>query len=463
MSSLAETIYLSSPVSVQKILLNQFGRRLKKQRFGSEFHSLEAFLDESQWYGAEDIQKYQEEHFLSLARHAIDSVPFYNAWAKSASLAAENITSLDDLGKFPIIDKSDVASDPQNFLSSAFDPSRRVHGHTSGTTGSPLDLWYSTHNVIFTAAVDWRQKRWAGLSPENCGAFLLGRTVVRPTKSAPPFGHFIKALKQLWLSSFHLSDDRFAWFAKELETNRVEYIEGYPSTLATFAAFADRRGVRLPMKAAVTSSETLYEYQRELIERIFECKLYDFYGLAERTAFGTECRQGGNKHLNFEYAINEIVDQSGVPVANGETGSLVGTGLTNYVMPLIRYKVSDQISITDQQCACGRQMQLMSNAATKSEDMVRTADGREISPSILTHPFKPFSQVEKSQIIQEDVSYLRVLIVLREGNFDEVVDGLRKGLSDRLGSDMQIDFERVDDIQRSANGKYRWVVSRLSR
>jgi len=462
MSSVAERIYLNSPAYIQSILLNQYGRRLTKQRFGDEFRSLEAFLDESQWYGAEDIQGYQEERFLSLARHAIDSVPFYNAWAKSANLGAEDITSLEDLRKFPIIDKVDIRSDAQKFLSTAFASSRRVHGHTSGTTGSPLDLWYSRHNVIFTAAVDWRQKRWAGLSPINCGAFLLGRTVVRPTKTAPPFGHFIKPLNQLWLSSFHLSADRFEWFAEKLEAHGVEYIEGYPSTLATFAAFADRRGVRLPMKAALTSSETLYEHQRELIERVFECKLYDFYGLAERTAFGTECGQGGNKHLNFEYSINEIVDESGIQVAHGRTGSLVGTGLTNYAMPLIRYKVSDQIAFSDRQCTCGRRMQLMSNVSTKSEDMVRTADGREISPSILTHPFKPFSQVEKSQIIQEDVEHLRVLIVLREGNFDDVVNGLRKGLSDRLGSEMQIDFERVDDIPRASSGKYRWVVSKLN-
>jgi phenylacetate-CoA ligase len=184
--------------------------------------------------------------------------------------------------------------------------------------------------------------------------------------------------------------------------------------------------------------------------------------LAERTAFGTECHEGQNKHLNFEYAINEIVDENGASVAHGKTGYLVGTSLTNFVMPLIRYKVSDQISFSDTQCGCGRHMQVMSNVSTKSEDMVRTADGREISPSILTHPFKPFSQIEKSQIIQEDVGHLRVLIVLREGDFDDVADGLRKGLHDRLGSEMQIDFEKVDDIQRASSGKYRWVVSKLN-
>jgi phenylacetate-CoA ligase len=462
MSSVAERIYLSAPSFAQKLLLDQFGRRLKKQRFGKQFRDLEAFLDESQWYGADDIKRYQERQFLKLARHAFHSVPFYNNWARSAGLSVDHVRSIEDLDKFPIIDKTDILNDPKEFISSAVDRSQRVHGHTSGTTGSPLDLWYSPYNVIFTAAVDWRQKRWAGLCPKSRGAFLLGRTVVKPTTTVPPFGHYIKPLNQLWLSSFHLSEDRFPWFAEALKRYEIEYVEGYPSTLATLAAFAERAGVRLPMQAALTSSETLYDHQREMIERVFECKLYDFFGLAERTAFGTECHEGQNKHLNFEYAINEIVDENGASVAHGKTGYLVGTSLTNFVMPLIRYKVSDQISFLDRQCGCGRHMQVMSNVSTKSEDMVRTADGREISPSILTHPFKPFSQIEKSQIIQEDVGHLRVLIVLREGDFDDVADGLRKGLHDRLGSEMQIDFEKVDDIQRASSGKYRWVVSKLN-
>lgn len=461
-NALAEKLYLSSPAYLQRILINQFGRNLKRTRYDDTYRKIEVLLAETEWFDASSIASYQEAKFLEMARHAIGTVPYYRAWARSTGLKSEDLRSLADLRRFPLIDKSAVRAAPNEFLSESVPAKARIHGHTSGTTGSPLGLWYSQYNVTFTAAVDWRQKRWAGVDQSDRGAYLLGRTIVRPDRSRPPFGHYIEPLRQFWFSSFHLSDDYFPWFEKQIEKHRVAYIEGYPSTLATFAKFADRRNKRLSMKAAFSSSETLYPEQRELIEHVFDCRLHDFFGLAERTAFATECGATNGKHLNFEYALNEVVDHAGNPVGSDQTGFLVGTSLTNLVMPLIRYKTSDQVTLLSGDCRCGRKMPMISNVATKWEDIIVTPDGRHVSPSILTHPFKPFDEIEKSQIVHESPDRLRILLVMRTGNLEEVTAELEKGLRRRLGDEIQIEFQRVDDIPRAANGKYRWVISKVN-
>ena len=97
------------------------------------------------------------------------------------------------------------------------------------------------------------------------------------------------------------------------------------------------RGERLPLKAAITSSETLYDFQREAIERAFQCRVFDYYAAAERVVFAVECDQHSGHHLCEEYGITEIVDDEHRPLPAGTEGIMVGTSLHNLGMPMIRY------------------------------------------------------------------------------------------------------------------------------
>jgi len=216
------------------------------------------------------------------------------------------------------------------------------------------------------------------------------------------------------------------------------------------------------MNATFTSSEPLYESQKELIQKVFKCRNFDYYGLAEKVVWATECECHVGKHLNMEYGITEIVDKDGVRLTGRKKGYVVGTSLINYGMPLIRYKTTDVSNITLDKCACGRESPRLSDVLTKEEDRIYTRDGRMISASVLTHPFKPLKGVEKSQIIQKKLGHIIVKLVLSGGgitNSQERV--LISELKKRIGDDVHVDVVVVDDIPRSANGKYRWVISEV--
>jgi phenylacetate-CoA ligase len=98
---------------------------------------------------------------------------------------------------------------------------------------------------------------------------------------------------------------------------------------------------------------------------------------------------------------------------------------------------------------------------TKAEDIVVTPDGRMVSPSILTHPFKPLVQVLKSQLIQDRLDHIIVKIVPSSDFGVTDREHLIRELQLRLGSSMSIDVELVGDIPRESSGKYRWVISHL--
>jgi phenylacetate-CoA ligase len=112
-------------------------------------------------------------------------------------------------------------------------------------------------------------------------------------------------------------------------------------------------------------------------------------------------------------------------------------------------------------CACGRTARRIADVTTKAEDLVVTPDGRFISPSVLTHPFKPIQNLRMSQLIQERADLLRVKLV-PGGSFGPKDEAqLKAALQERVGAGMTIVVEVVEDIPREPSGKFRWVVSKV--
>jgi phenylacetate-CoA ligase len=240
-------------------------------------------------------------------------------------------------------------------------------------------------------------------------------------------------------------------------------LDGYPSTLYILATYFRSRGERFPVRAVITSSETLYDFQRELIEQTFECRVFDYFAAAERVIFATECEQHIGHHLCSEYGITEVVDRQGEALAPGEAGVLVGTSLHNLGMPLLRYVGNDVTVRRPLPCSCGRGLPLMEDVATKAEDIIALRDGRMISPSVLTHPFKPMHSVEASQVIQEDYDLVRIKIV-PFGNFGEPErNHLVQEFKARLGEDVEVIVEETDTLPRTASGKFKWVISKVDK
>ena len=211
-----------------------------------------------------------------------------------------------------------------------------------------------------------------------------------------------------------------------------------------------------------TSSETLFDYQRSAIESAFACKVFDAYGMAERAVLATECDHHRGHHLNSDYGVTEFLDGARQPAAAGTMATILATSLHNFAMPFIRYETSDASALSCSACTCGRGFPVMRNVTTKQEAIVTLPDGRLISPSVLTHPFKPMHNIAESQIIQEQVNELIVKIVKRPAytSADEAM--LVAGFHERLGRDVRILVVYVDEIPRTANAKFKWVISSIT-
>jgi phenylacetate-CoA ligase len=456
-----EVAYRRSPIPVQTLLLNLKAVELYLERYGPKFRRLFDQFVERQWRPMAEQAAYQDEQLRRLIQHAYESVPYYRDVMNERGLTPSDFKGTGDLPKLPVLTKDDVRRHHHRLMSTKYPKLLLRHGHTSGTTGSPLDFHYDINTCVIHHVADWRYKLGAGLTYGQPYASVLGRVIVPISQDRPPFWRKNYINNQLFMSSFHLKRENLPYYFDKLSAANVQTIEAYPSTAYLLARYLLDTGQHFPLKSVLTSSETLFDDQRAAIESAFRCKVFDAYGMAERVVFATECDQHSGLHLNTDYGYVEYLDSQDRAASPGALAKVVATGLHNFAMPLIRYTTGDASALKSGTCRCGRGFPLVESVTTKWESIVTLPDGRLISPSVLTHPFKPMKNVRESQLIQERIDELIVKIVRREGYSDRDDAALIAGFHERLGDQIKIRIVHVDSIPRTNNAKFRWVISQI--
>jgi phenylacetate-CoA ligase len=459
MSGLKERLYDRLPVGIQNAVVSRYGRTILKERFGPEFERWSEFLERSERFGRDELGAYQDERLRETVRHAYETVPYYRGLFDALRLKPSDIAGRADLPKLPILSREVVAREGERLLSTALRHRDIVRTTTSGTTNNPLPVFWDHTIAVLNNACLWRSRRWAGFEFGRPYATLMGRLIVPGSRRRPPFWRLNAPWNQLLLSPIHLTEETAPLYLAAMRERRVEALETYPSFAYVLARYAESEGEHLPLRAVFTTGEPLLALQRAVIEERFQCRVFDAYGQAERVVFSSECEEHCGHHLYEEYGITELVDGDGNPVADGALGRIVATGLHNRAMPLLRYALGDVTSRTGSACRCGRELALFGGVTTKSEDIIVTADGRMLPATIMTGFFSEIRGTLKTQIVQESPDEIIVKLVVGDGFSLGEQALLERNLRQRLGPDMKIMFERVDDIPLSPRGKFRWVVS----
>lgn len=113
-------------------------------------------------------------------------------------------------------------------------------------------------------------------------------------------------------------------------------------------------------------------------------------------------------------------------------------------------------------CACGRGLPLLQKIEGRSTDFLTAVDGTVMHGLALVYIVRELAQVRSFKIIQESLLRTRVLLVclprLDAATRAAIVAGFRA----RLGAQVDVAIEEVDDIAAEASGKYRYVVSRVT-
>jgi len=425
-------------------------------REGRRFRQVLEEIRETQWLDKKRLDEFQTEHVIAIVEHAAKHVPYYRRLFADYGLRPGDISSLEDLRKIPYLTKEEIIRDPQAFVAENV-RGFIFKGSTSGTTGTPLKILQDLSSIVREHAFLYRNLEWAGFRKGERRAWLRGDMIVPVDQRQPPYWRKNRIGDMLMMSSYHLSEQNAPSYIAALEKFDPTVIQAYPSSISFLARFLDSKGRRYGgdnLKAVITSSETLLSEQAALIEDRMGCRVFDHYGTFERVVMISTCEQG-QLHVASDYGYMELEN-----AADGTT-QIIGTGFNNWVMPLLRYKSNDSVTVgeADRLCLCGRQFPLIKRVRGRMDEHLLTVDGRRITR--LGPIFSGMYNIAESQIVQERIGEV-VIFVVPFGEFSEVDKSkLIKNATERLGSDTRVIVQVMSEITRGSNGKLRTVVNRL--
>jgi phenylacetate-CoA ligase len=454
------SIYSKMPVSVQNVLCSIEGYRLKNQRFNKTFDEILAFLNTTHHWTSDQILAYKEEHLSKIIGHAFNTCPYYKKKYSNYGLTPADFKCLDDLQKFPILTKEEVRLHWKAMVSLDFTAKDLIHYHTSGTTGTALDFYWTRYSIPYYWAMEVRyKKRFCNTQELNLA--LTGKPTVSINVNKPPYWRFVKPFNQYRIDMQHIAPNKINDIVNFINHKHFGYFGGYCSILTALALEIEDAGLKIehPPSHIFTGSETLYDYQIDIIKRVFEnVQIHLNYSFSEQAAFASHCIN--NKyHEDFEFGHIELVNT--IFHQNGRVGEILATGFMNFGMPFIRYEVGDTAVFSDIKCKCGSKAQIIDKIMGRTEDYIITPEGVKLQR--FDYLFKDTNQIKECQVVQKQFGEVLLRIVKR-ANYSIVTEQeLIKKINIYISPTIAIKFEYVNEIPRTKAGKFKAVVSELSK
>ncbi|MEW6035124.1 MAG: AMP-binding protein [Candidatus Micrarchaeota archaeon] len=406
--------------------------------------SLLAQMRSDQWKSPEELRATQEKKLRELFEYAKNKVPYYRK-----KFEGRTVRSLDDLPALPILRKQDIRSNTLSLISSAYRESSLKKMSTSGSTGTPLDIYHSAGESAYGPAFEMRQLTEAGIGPFDKVVHIIYHN------GKPRLLQNLGIFRRHYLS---MHDDEKANL-KKLKEMKPKALICHPS-YALPMAHANQGDGALKIEKLFSYAELLTPKARAFLEASFGAKVYDMYGSMETSWLAWQCEKG-SMHLHSDHVIAEIVDEQGRPVKDGEYGNIVVTPLWQRAMPLLRYSLGDRTAIGEK-CACKRGLQTLKPIEGRDDDFIVLPSGRPISGRFVGVFIRDIPGAVLFQARQDNEGELKILIVTEDGK----IDGKdRKKLSDDLNAffpeKLDIKVELVESIPRGRSGKLQSVVSSL--
>lgn len=417
-------------------------------------------MERSQWWTAEKIEQLQLARLRALLNHAQHHVPYYRELFAKMSFDPQQVHSLADLTRLPLLGKADIRAGGDAFKSITAQKLRRFS--TGGSSGEPLIFYLGKERVSHDVAAKRRATRWWGVDIGDREIVVWGSPIELKAQDT------IRLLRDRLLRStlfpaFNMSTAKLDRFIQYIHRYRPKMLFGYPSALSHIASYARARNISfsgLKIRVACVTSERLYDEQRDLISTTFGCQVANGYGGRDSGFIAHECPEGG-MHITAEDIVVEIVDPEGRPVPAGTSGAIVITHLATRDFPFIRYMTGDVGTLDGGTCTCGRGLPLLKRIEGRSTDFVMAQDGTVLHGLALIYILRELPQVRAFKIIQESLSQTRVLLVALPALDAPQRALIARQFQVRLGVGVEIVIDEVQQIPPEASGKFRYVISKV--
>lgn len=421
-------------------------------------------LLESEHWPVERLQRLQLERLQALLRCAYAHTPYWRELMDARGIHPEDIRSLDDLCRFPLLEKNTLRERREEMVWRG-EGTRLQMVRTSGSTNEALEFYTSSTREAHINAARMRGHEWLGVRRGEKELYYWGSPVELSKQDR------IKQVRD-WLindgltNGFEVTPERLKEYYRYWLEWRPKCIFGYPSTFVLTVTMAESLGLDLKelrnrgLTVIVTTSEMLSDVDRQLISEGFGVPVRDSYGLREAGLIGHECAEG-TMHCMDEQVILETIDPETLEPTDGE-GELVVTNIVGPAFPVIRYRTGDIVTLSQQPCACGRNLSSVRISGGRAVEFVVTKEGKWVVGYSFIYIARSVPGIVKFQVVQEKIGEIHIRLAV-DGRFPaDGIELVKSKAAQRLGGDDEIRVQIVDDIAPARSGKYRPVISKVA-
>ena len=409
----------------------------------------------------DEIRRFQWEKLKALLEYSARHVPYYRDVFKRLGAEPGDIKTRKDLESLPVLRKDDIRANSDALISEIYPRSGLDPDSTGGSTGKNLYFHVCRESDEARRANNIRQNRWIDIEIGDKTALLWGTAfdLERAKKITNAIKYHFS--NTLLLSAYRMDEDSLGDYVKRLRRFKPDMMVGYPSALSHFAASlieAGETGIR--PRAVLLSGETLYDHQREVMEKAFQAKVYNHYGCREFGAIARECKQRNGLHIAAERVlleVNPVTDTA----AGERVSELLVTDLDSFGMPFIRYAIEDMGSITWDKCPCGLGLPRLETAIGRTFDVVRAPNGNFLGGTFWTILLRKKQGIERWQVIQEKLDELTIAFIPTEDFSDEIRQYVIGKVREACGDEMKVRFELKPSLDSTPTGKHRFVISKI--
>jgi len=410
-------------------------------------------LMSNQWLSPAELNELQNRKLRTVVKHAYENVPYYHNLFDSVDLKPKDIQTTEDLMKIPITSRTDIQrQSPDQTISRGVDSERCIKLRTSGTTGVPLTVYLTPTEHRFRGLIELRGLLSIGLKPNDRLVFI-----------GPSGKHNVRWFQRLGLfrsikiSPFIDAEHQIQQAKKFKPT--ILWI--YPSFLKVLIrSLNERNAEEIEPRLLMTLGEVLDEDTYDAVKALWEVEILNFYGSIEFGRIAWECHDHKGLHINMDSVIVEYINNDKTILAN-ERGLTVITSLHSFTMPLLRYRLGDVCTSSDDRCTCGRGFLLLRNLEGREDDLIKLSGGKMIASAGFYHIIGPIEGIHEFRVIQEEKDKVIVRFVSERRNVSKIAIEIKDRFREKLGNVIDVEVEPVEMIERKYSGKDRVVISRV--
>jgi phenylacetate-coenzyme A ligase PaaK-like adenylate-forming protein len=427
---------------------------------------------------SERLAAHRQAQLRELVRVAVERSPWHRKRLAGVDPDAVSEASLADL---PVMTKADLMGHWDEIVTDDRLTLAAVESHLEHVTENGYLLGQYTAiasggstGMRGTFVYDWEgwSTFWLGLfryllRQATTDPVYASRPVVMATVSAGHYTHATAACARTF------SDARFRQVrlpvtlpAEEivagLNDAQPDILHGYPTALHVLAGEARAGRLRIAPRRVLASAEPLLPEIRAAAEDAWGVRVGNWWGTSEGGGNAAPCDLG-HCHLSEDLLIVEAVDAAGRPVAAGECSAKIYlTNLYNRALPLIRYEITDEVTILPEPCPCGSAHRLVADVQGRLDDTFRYGD-RHVHPHVFRTALGRRAGIVEYQVRQTPTGAAIAVRCQGPVPLEPLAAEITAALT-RLGvADPEITIAAVERLDRTHTGKLKRFVALAGR